>query len=714
MIVKVALSVPPNYMFDYNTSDNIQLFDRVVVPVGNRKLIGFVVEKDVSIDYPVSKVKSIVSVLDSPVGVKVQSLINWISNYYCCDMYSAIKLALPNDYFKQEVVHPHKDIFVNVDQDVLSNYKPTKKQAELLDKVGDDTLTLDNLKSIGSVSIINKLFEKNVLVKSFKLSKVKTTTRVSDQAKSLNDDQKSALDDICKQSGFHASLIYGVTGSGKTEVYLQAIDKYIQESKQVLVLIPEINLTPQTVDRFEQRFADKTIAVLHSKLTEKDRLTNWFNIKSGAADIVISTRSGVLADFHNLGMIVVDEEHDSSFKQQTSTIRYNARDIAIFRGRELDIPVLLGSATPSIESYHNAKVGRYKLLKLKNKALNSFRNEIRLLDLKSTIVKNGVSTQLFKMLEENINAHNQSLVFVNKLGYAKALVCKSCATSVECKRCDKPYTLHSKPYQYLACHYCGTRKPLAISCGSCDHGELFTYGVGTERLQSQIEEKFPYNKVLRFDRSSIKNMQDLDDANSMINSNMVDIIVGTQMIAKGHHFERITLVGLINVDAGLYSSDFHAMEKTAQLIVQVSGRAGRADKPGVILLQTYQPENRLLQLLVSSDYLEFLDYLLEQRKFANYPPYSYQAQIIAESKKEADVVSMMNQIYDKIVTCKGVLISGPMPAMHLKKNNTYKYSLLITSKSRSQINSLMKWVRIHAPQQNDIKISFDIDPTELA
>ena len=343
--------------------------------------------------------KPISKVLDGPISATVQRLVTWIADYYCCDMYSAIRLALPNDYLKQEIVRPHQDVFVGINKDNLVNYKPTKKQSELLDKMGADTISLVELKSLASISIINKLFEKEILLKSSKLSNVKSSKIASDNAKVLNEDQELALKEICAESGFHVSLIYGVTGSGKTEVYLQAIDKYINESKQVLVMIPEINLTPQTVDRFAKRFAHKTIAVLHSKLSEKDRLTNWCNIKSGSADIVISTRSGVLADFHNLGMIVVDEEHDGSFKQQTSTIRYNARDVAIFRAREPGIPVLLGSATPSIESYHNAQIGKYKLLKLRNKALNNFRNEIRLLDLKTTIVKDGISTQLFKMLK---------------------------------------------------------------------------------------------------------------------------------------------------------------------------------------------------------------------------------------------------------------------------------------------------------------------------
>lgn len=532
----------------------------------------------------------------------------------------------------------------------------------------------------------------------------------------LNPEQQYAFEQITSQSGFKVSLLYGVTGSGKTEVYLYTIQSFLAKSQQVLVLVPEINLTPQTIKRFEKRFIDKNVVALHSKLSDKTRLTNWLKIKNGKADIVIATRSGVLADFKNLGIIIVDEEHDSSYKQQTTTIRYNARDVAIFRASQFNVPVVLGSATPSIQSYYNYLIGKYNLLKLNKRALNSHQNTIELLDLKSSIIDNGISNTLFSLIEQNINDHQQSLIFINKLGFAKALVCKGCGEAVECKRCDKPYTLHTHPYQYLECHFCGSRKPIVTACPSCNAEELFAYGSGTEKVQSRIEARFPYNKIVRFDRSNIKTMNDLHSINQMINDKQVDVIVGTQMIAKGHHFENITLAGLINIDAGLYSTDFHAIERTAQMIVQVSGRAGRADKPGRIILQTYQPDNKLLQLLVNSDYLDFLDYLLEQRKYASYPPYTYQAQIIAESKDENKVLNMLEQIYLSLTDSSGVQVSKPLPALHLKKNNVYRYSILLTSNSRSQINLIIKWVantQIMSSLKNSVKMYFDIDPIEL-
>ncbi|QIV96646.1 replication restart DNA helicase PriA [Allofrancisella inopinata] len=716
MIVKVALAVPPAYLLDYKVDgQNLDLFDRVLVQVGKRQLIGFVVAKDVTVDYEITKIKPIIKLLDKPISLQMQKIIQWIANYYCCDLYSAIRLALPNDYFRNEIIVPRQEVFVYINQVKLQSYKPTLKQQQLLVNFKErELINFEELKILGSIHVINKLLEKGVLLKKTQLKSLPTKIVESDRSKKLTKEQQKAVETILSVDTFKVFLLYGVTGSGKTEVYLQTISRYLEKAKQVLVLIPEINLTPQTVSRFEQRFNGKKVVVLHSKLSEKARLTNWHNIKEGNADIVISTRSGVLADFKDLGIIVVDEEHDTSFKQQTSTIRYNARDVAIFRAKELDIPIILGSATPSIESYYNALIGKYKLLWLKSRALNNHTNEIKLLDLKSAIVDNGISNTLFSLLEKNINSYQQSLVFINKLGFAKALVCKSCGTAIECEKCDKSYTLHTHPYQYLECHFCGTRKTLVIVCPYCG-GELFTYGVGTEKIQSRLEAKFPYNKIIRFDRANVKSIDDLDSINKMISLNMVDIVVGTQMIAKGHHFANITLVGLINIDAGFYSTDFHAIEKTAQMIVQVSGRAGRADKKGLVLLQTYQPENKLLQLLVSKDYLEFLDYLLEQRKYANYPPYSYQAQVIAESRKGTDILEYLNTLHSHIIFANDITISKPLPALHLKKNNIYRYSLLVTSPSRKHINTLIRWIKSTTEKQTpkSIKLYFDIDPVEL-
>ncbi|AJI45867.1 primosomal protein N' [Francisella tularensis subsp. novicida] len=717
MIVKVALPVPPNYILDYSIDDQkVELFERVLVQVGKRQLIGFIIAKDVKIDYEPQKVKTIIRTLDKPISPAIQKLILWLSQYYCCDIYSAIRLALPNDFLKLQQVKPQQDTYVYIDQINLQQHKLTAKQQDLLDAVAaQELIKLEDLKQLASSYVINKLFDNNILKKIYKLKQTVNTLN-ADKARTLNQEQQYALEQILANKNFNVSLLYGITGSGKTEIYLQAIAEFLSKSQQVLILVPEINLTPQTIKRFENRFIDKNVVALHSKLSDKARLTNWLKIKQGKADIVIATRSGVLADFANLRIIIVDEEHDSSFKQQTTTIRYNARDIAIFRARQLNIPVILGSATPSLQSYYNCVIGKYRLLKLRQRALNSYKNQIQLLDLKSTIVDNGISNQLFNLLQKNIELHQQSLVFINKLGFAKALVCKSCGEVVECKKCDKPYTLHTQPYQYLECHFCGSRKPLVTACPSCGAQELFPYGCGTEKIQARIEAKFPYNRVVRFDRANIKTIADLHAINQMINLNQVDVIVGTQMIAKGHHFENITLVGLINIDAGLYSSDFNAIERTAQMIVQVAGRAGRADKPGTIVLQTYQPENKLLQLLVNSDYLEFLDYLLQQREYAGYPPYAYQAQIIAESRKQAQILALLNDIYSNISNCASIQVSKPLPALHLKCNNVYRYSLLLTSKTRKEINSTIKWLsnKFTINMPSSVKMYFDIDPIELA
>ncbi|MFV9931439.1 MAG: primosomal protein N' [Francisella endosymbiont of Hyalomma scupense] len=717
MIVKVALPIPPSYMLDYSVDgQTVELFERVLVQVGKSQLIGFIIAKDVKIDYEPEKVKTIIRTLDKPISLAIQKLILWLAQYYCCDIYSAIRLALPNDFLKLQKLKPQQDTYVYINQVRLQQHKLTAKQQDLINAVAaQELIKLEDLKQLASSYVINKLFDNNILNKTYKL-KQSVNTLNADKARTLNQEQQYALEQILANTNFNVSLLYGITGSGKTEIYLQTIVEFLSKSQQVLILVPEINLTPQTIKRFENRFVDKNVVVLHSKLSDKAKLTNWLKIKQSKADIVIATRSGVLADFNNLGIIIVDEEHDSSFKQQTTTIRYNARDVAIFRARQLDIPVILGSATPSLQSYYNCVTGKYRLLKLTQRALNSHKNQIKLLDLKSTIVDNGISSQLFSLLQKNIQSHQQSLVFINKLGFAKALVCKSCGEVVECKKCDKPYTLHTQPYQYLECHFCGSRKPLVTVCPSCGAQELFPYGYGTEKIQARIEAKFPYNRVIRFDRANIKTIADLHAINQMINENQVDVIVGTQMIAKGHHFENITLVGLINIDVGLYNSDFNAIEKTAQMIIQVAGRAGRADKPGTIILQTYQPENKLLQLLVNSDYLEFLNYLLQQREYAGYPPYAYQAQIIAESKKQAQILALLNDIYSNISSGVNIQVSKPLPALQIKRNNVYRYSLLLTAKTRKEINSIVNWLsnKFAMNISSSVKMYFDIDPIDLA
>ncbi|ORM38908.1 primosomal protein N' [Francisella endosymbiont of Ornithodoros moubata] len=717
MIVKVALPMPPSYMLDYSVDgQNVELFERVLVQVGKRQLIGFIIAKDVKIDYEPEKVKTIIRTLDKPISLAIQKLILWLAQYYCCDIYSAIRLALPNDFLKLQQLKPQQDTYVYINQVRLQQHKLTAKQQDLINAVAaQELIKIEDLKQLASSYVINKLFDNNILNKTYKL-KQSVNTLNADKARTLNQEQQYTLEQILANTNFNVSLLYGITGSGKTEIYLQTIAEFLSKSQQALILVPEINLTPQTIKRFENRFVDKNVVVLHSKLSDKARLTNWLKIKQSKADIVIATRSGVLADFNNLGIIIVDEEHDSSFKQQTTTIRYNARDVAIFRARQLDIPVILGSATPSLQSYYNCVTGKYRLLKLTRRALNSHKNQIELLDLKSTIVDNGISSQIFSLLQKNIQSHQQSLVFINKLGFAKALVCKSCGEVVECKKCDKPYTLHTQPYQYLECHFCGSRKSLVTVCPSCGAQELFPYGCGTEKIQARIEAKFPYNRVIRFDRANIKTIADLHAINQMINENQVDVIVGTQMIAKGHHFENITLVGLINIDIGLYNSDFNAIERTAQMIIQVAGRAGRADKPGTIILQTYQPENKLLQLLVNSDYLEFLNYLLQQREYAGYPPYAYQAQIIAESKKQAQILALLNDIYSNISNGVNIQVSKPLPALQLKRNNVYRYSLLLTAKTRKEINSIVNWLsnKFAMNISSSVKMYFDIDPIDLA
>ena len=721
MIIKVAVDSAPLYKFDYLSSDeNIRLFQRVIVPIRNKKVIGFVIEKNVKVDYDFSKIKYITKILDDNkvlISDFYQNIIKWTSKYYLINMCNVLKLALPKEFFTTEKIDIKKVSYLYLNNEFSKIDNLNSLQKEIINLIKNQTLEKKFLQETFSVSRINTLIKKNILKEKFLSYIPKNNINNKDEKKELTSEQQLALNEITKSNGFKTFLLYGVTGSGKTEIYLQTIDFYIQQKKQILILIPEINLTPQTVQRFSNRFPDKNIVSIHSKISLKDKLTNYHNIKNGEINIVIATRSGILTEFYDLGLIIIDEEHDKSFKEQTISFRYNAKDLAIVIASLKKIPIILGSATPSIKSFYNTKINRYKLLKLTERPTKYEPPKIKIIDLKNTNNKNGISHILLKEIENNVNDYNQSLVFINKLGYAKALVCKNCSEVVECKNCDKPYTLHNYPTKYLKCHFCDTSKQIITECSKCNSKELFEYGTGTEKVQIYLEDKFAYNQVLRFDRQNINNITKLNDAINNISKKNVDIIVGTQMIAKGHHFENISLVGLVNIDSGFYSLDFNAIENTAQLIIQVAGRAGRGNISGTVLLQTYQPHNPILLKLINSDYLEFLKYLLKDREIYNLPPYSNQAMIIGQSKNYQQCLDVLLHIYSKLKDINNIKISKPIPATHIKKNNIYKYSLIITALTKKEIHKILNYVK-HLIDNTDIKkanikIIIDIDPIEF-
>ena len=531
----------------------------------------------------------------------------------------------------------------------------------------------------------------------------------------LNAHQRQAVDRIISAQGFQPFLLDGITGSGKTEVYFQSIAALLQAGKQVLVLVPEIGLTPQTVDRFQQRF-NVPIVLLHSDLAEKRRLTGWWQAVNGQAAIVIGTRSAIFTPLRNPGMIILDEEHDLSFKQQNN-LRYSARDLAIRRAQIENIPVVLGSATPALESLFNVKNRKFLYLNLPERAGEAKPPTISLINLRDKRLVGGLSMPLVEKIRQHLTANGQVLLFLNRRGYAAVLMCHHCGWMAKCSRCDARLTLHFQP-QRLHCHHCGSVKSYPARCGDCRHPELINVGQGTERIEEVIAEYFPDYPRIRIDRDSTKQRGSIAKLLAQVNQSTAQILIGTQMLAKGHHFPLLTLVVIVDADSGLFSTDFRALERMAQLLVQVAGRAGRTDRAGEVIIQTHHPDHPHLQLLLKSGYQSFAKTVLEERRQALLPPYAYLALLRAESNQRETTQEFLTQAKQALEAsdCVGVNILGPAPAPMERCAGRFRGHLLLQSAKRPDLQQAL---RLWVPSLNHVKIaskvrwSLDVDPQEL-
>mgnify|MGYP003645148690 CR=1 FL=1 len=544
--------------------------------------------------------------------------------------------------------------------------------------------------------------------------KLATVGGPRDTALTLNEEQAAALQAICaEQDKFHAFLLDGVTGSGKTEVYLHAIDAVLQAGKQALVLVPEISLTPQTIARFRARFP-VPIAALHSSLSDGERLRGWLAARSGEAKIVIGTRSAIFTPFQKLGLIIVDEEHDLSFKQQ-DRFRYHARDMAVMRANQQSIPVVLGSATPSLESLLNAKRGRYQLLNLSVRAGGASLPTFKLLDVRRQKLKEGLSERLVQAMHEQLHAGNQVMLFLNRRGFAPVLFCGDCSWIAGCKRCDARLVYHRSPKE-LRCHHCDTRMPIPKVCQSCQSENIDPVGIGTQRVEEVLNKEFPGTPVIRVDRDTTRNKDALHELLAEINQAKASILLGTQMLAKGHHFPQVTLVGIIDADSGLFSADFRAAEQMGQLLMQVSGRAGRAEKPGMVMIQTRSPDHPHFQKLIGEGYAAFAESLMQEREQFLLPPFSYSAIFRAEAYVSSvagnflETVKSMSQRYADVVS-----VFGPVPAVMAKKKGMHCQQLMIKASQRNVLQSFLATLlqQLEAlPGRQAVKWVLDVDPVE--
>jgi len=516
-------------------------------------------------------------------------------------------------------------------------------------------------------------------------------------------------------SSFSTFLLEGVTGSGKTEVYLQLIEPLLQDNRQVLVLVPEIGLTPQLVERFRQRFT-VDVAVLHSGLNDSQRLRAWQQAAGGTARLILGTRSAIFTPLKNPGLIIVDEEHDSSFKQQEG-LRYSARDLAVWRARQLNIPVMLGSATPSLESLYNVRQGRYQLLLLPERAGQALAPKMHLLDLRHQAMHDLLSAALLDAMDVHLNRGGQILLFLNRRGFAPVLLCHACGWVSECRRCDARMTLHQRRGE-LRCHHCGSQRRVDAFCPSCGSSELLGIGEGTERVEQALLERFPNEPVLRIDRDTTRRKGQLEGALSDAQSGKARILLGTQMLAKGHHFPDVTLAAILDADQGLFSSDFRASERMAQLIIQVAGRAGRADKPGEVIIQTHHPDHPLLRQLVEQGYPAFAAAALRERRDTLLPPYASMALLRAEATDAEHpwlFLETARQLAEPRVS-DSLQLWGPVAAPMERRAGRYRAQLLLQTGNRSELQQLLKhWIpQLETLKQaRRVRWSIDVDPIDM-
>ena len=536
----------------------------------------------------------------------------------------------------------------------------------------------------------------------------------------LNEEQSYACEAITDGLGqFKSYLLEGITGSGKTEVYLQAIAAALEEDKQTLVLVPEIGLTPQTVSRFRHRF-NVPVACLHSGLNDGERLQGWLEASSATAGILIATRSGIFTPMPNLGLIIVDEEHDNSYKQQDS-LRYNARDLAIYRARQANCPIVLGSATPSLETISNARQGRYTQLYLKQRAGQSRPPVIELLDIRQQILKDGLAASLIDQIAAHLGRGNQVMVFLNRRGYAPSMICHDCGTVIDCPHCDAHMTIHRQP-PHMHCHHCDYQIEIPWSCPNCHSKKLQPSGQGTERTEQVLSDLFPGYPVLRVDRDSTRKKDALGLILDEIQTGKPCILLGTQMLAKGHHFPSVTLVAIINADSGLFSADFRGLEKTGQLIMQVAGRAGREHKPGHVIIQTHNPTHPALQLISLQDYDRFADSLLIERRQLNLPPQGFLALLRAESYNSGESETLLKGMRAMVDQMSGqtpelqIRPLGPIPAPMERRQGRYRWQLLLHSPSRNNLHSIVDTLVRFLEEQKlpkQLRWTIDIDPQEM-
>ncbi len=728
-IVQVAVPTPLMHPFDYRIPATFPVpapGTRVRVPFGRRQAVGVVLGGIVETEVSGEKLKSVLAVLDDePVLTPgLLELIVWAAGYYHHPIGDAIQTALPVLLRRGEPAEvageKRYSLSASAGQLAPEAFRRSPRQRRVFEALRENPGGLNAAALAGVTESWRaplKRLEARGLIVTREEPCLPVRATAGRTAPELSAAQQAAVSALNGAAGaFSCHLLHGVTGSGKTEVYLRAIEAAIARGGQVLVLVPEIGLTPQLLARFTDRIA-APIAVLHSALNDSERLCAWQTARLGAAAVVMGTRSAVFTPLPRLALIIIDEEHDASFKQQDG-FRYHARDVAIMRARLENVPIVLGSATPALESFHNADQGRYRLLELPERSAGAQPPRVILLDLKRLKLNEGISPPLIEALQARLARGEQSLLFLNRRGFAPVLMCHDCGWLAPCKRCDARLTVHRRR-RMLCCHHCGAEAPMPEQCPDCGAKNLHGIGEGTERIEALIAKLFPAARLERIDRDSTRRKGSLEEKLDRVHRGEADILIGTQMLAKGHDFPNLTLVGVLNADQGLYSADFRSEEKMVQQLVQVTGRAGRAGKPGEVLIQTWHPGNPVFAALAAHEYAAFARYALSERSAAHYPPYAHLALLRAESPAAQAALDFLRRARERALEGglpDTVEIMDPVPSPMERRAGRFRAQLLVQARERRALHGFLGPWRAQLETEKlarRVRWSLDVDPADL-
>lgn len=706
-------------VFDYSVPDcfldKIKLGIRVKVPFGKMELEGFVVEVKDSSDI---EVKDILDVIDDEaiLNSELLELGKKMQEDTLSTLISCYQIMLPKALKAKngQVINKKFDTYYYLNKDIVCYGKLSTSQEKIINLCMEKEFVLRKELVDISLSSLNTLIKKNILLeKKLEHYRLSYNEKIEPK-KELTNDQRSVVDEVLANTGYFPYLLFGVTGSGKTEVYMELIEDALNKGKTSIVLVPEISLTPQMVLRFQKRFGDN-IAAIHSALSDGEKYDEWRRIVKGEAKIVIGARSAIFAPLNNIGMIIIDEEHSDSYKQDDSNPRYNAKDIALLRGKYHNCPVIMGSATPSLEVFARAKKGVFKLLELPNRINGKSLPHINIVDMNEMIskTKGHFSPVLLEAISARLLKNEQIILLLNRRGYSSFVTCKNCGYTFKCPNCDITLTYH-KSSRTLRCHYCGYGTKVYDTCPECHEKSINDLGVGTEKVEEELNKLFPESRILRmdFDTTSRKGMHE-----KMIKdfkNHEYDILLGTQIVSKGLDFDNVTLVGVINADTSLNIPDFRSSETTFSLLAQVAGRAGRSDKEGEVIIQTFNPEHYAIQYTKKHDYLGFYNREMSIRRELKYPPYYYICYVKISGKDNKYIyeesLKITKLFHNKLIN---MIILGPSPCTIFKLNNIYRYGIILKYKKDEDLREVLNKVIEHYKDNRNIKIDVNFNPSHF-